>query len=70
MWIVEPDFDPDGAHTTCILHLDSVVHTAHLIGVYGEDFLPRDLSLSQSLNIFESYYVNKYIDHHSFEIAF
>ena len=42
----------------------------YIIGVYGDNFLLKDLSPDQSLNIFWSYYVNKYIDHHGYEITF
>lgn len=71
MWIVKRDLsDLDGVPSTSILHLNTIVRAAHLIGVYGDDYLPRGLSPTASLDIFRSYYVNKYTDHHSFEIAF
>ena len=63
MWIVHHDHNAAGS-PTADLHLNTLVHTAHLIGIYGDKFLPKDLSPDQSLNIFWSYYVNKYIDHH------
>jgi hypothetical protein len=53
-----------------IIHLDSVVGTAHLLGVCGEDFVPKDLSYNNSLDAFHSFYVNKFADHHAFKIAF
>ncbi|ETW85214.1 hypothetical protein HETIRDRAFT_168529 [Heterobasidion irregulare TC 32-1] len=40
MWIVEPDLDIDGNHATSVIHLESIVRAAHLIPVYGEEFLP------------------------------
>jgi len=52
-----------------IIHLDSVVRAAHLLGVCGESFVPRDLTCDNSLDRFNSFYVNKFADHHSFEIA-
>ena len=70
MWIVHHDCNTDGSPTAAILHLDTLVHTAHLIGIYGDKFLPKDHSPDQSLDIFWSYYVNKYIDHHGYEITF
>jgi len=70
MWIVRPELHPDGSCKAAVLHIDTIVHAAHLIGVYGKDFLPKHLSPAQSLDIFQAYYVNKYIDHHSFEITF
>ena len=50
--------------------IPSFVQAAHLIGVYGKHFIPKGLSLEHSLDLFRSYHVNKFIDHHSFEIAF
>lgn len=70
MWTVEPDTDEDGEPIISVIHLDCVVRGAHLIGVYGDTFLPRGFSFTDSLYAFDSYYINKYIDHHAHEIAF
>ena len=70
MWVVEPDSLPDGSASTAVIHLDSILRAAHLIPVYGQDTIPTDIPLAYSLDVFHSYYVNKYIDHHTFEIAF
>jgi hypothetical protein len=69
MWIVEPDFKFDGSRHMDIIHLDTIVRAAHLLGVCGDDFVPRYLSYNNSLDIFHSFYVNKFADHHAFEIA-
>ncbi|KAF8508678.1 hypothetical protein BU17DRAFT_77929 [Hysterangium stoloniferum] len=70
MWIVEPDVYEDGGRITDIIHLDAIVHYAHLIAVYGNNPLPKDILLCYTLDLFHSYYLNKYIYHHAFEIAF
>lgn len=70
MWIVEAEKDAGGAPRAAVLHLDSIVRAAHLIGIYGKDFLPSGLTPEQSLDLFPTYYVNKFVDHHSFAIAF
>lgn len=70
MWVVERDLESDGAPSADVVHLDTLVRATHLIAVYGETWVPRGISPEQSLDIFESYYVNKYIDHHCFETAF
>ena len=70
MWRVCRDHNADRSPSAAVLHLDSVVRAAHLVGVYGKHFIPKGLVPEQSLDLFRSYYVNKYIDHHSFEIAF
>jgi hypothetical protein len=70
MWIVEPDFDNMGQRAMSIIHLDAVLRGAHLMGNAGSSHIPRDLTCHDSLDAFSSFFVNKYIDHHSHEIAF
>jgi hypothetical protein len=70
MWVVEPDSHPDGFAFTAVIHLNNILRAAHLIPVFGQDTLPTDIPLAYSLDVFNSYYVNKYIGHHAFEIAF
>ncbi|KAF8259052.1 hypothetical protein EI94DRAFT_1774026 [Lactarius quietus] len=69
MWVVQPDSNLDGSPAVSIVHLDSVLHAVHLMPVFGDCMMPMDLTSDQSLDIFQSFYVNKYIDYHTFEIA-
>ena len=57
-------------HIIDIIHLDTIVCSAHLIAVYGDNFILKEIPLCYILDLFHSNYVNKYIDHHAFEIAF
>jgi hypothetical protein len=70
MWIVAPEFCDDGTPFEGIVHIDCILRAAHLIGVYGDTFVPQRLTLHDSLDAFDSYYVNKYIDHNAFELAY
>jgi hypothetical protein len=70
MWVVQPDLLDNGTRFASIVHLDAIFRVAHLLPVYGNEFVPSYLHFSQSLDAFHSYYVNKYVDHHAFEIAF
>ena len=70
MWMVEPDFDRTGNHAMSIIHLDSILRGAHLMGVSGSQFIPHHLRFTDTLDAFRAFYVNKYIDHHAHEIAF
>jgi hypothetical protein len=71
LWMVKPDCDAvDGSPHTAVIHLDTVLHAAHLIGVYGSEVLPKGLSFADSLDAFCSFYVNKFIDNHAFQIAY
>ena len=69
MWVVESDLD-EGKPLTAIIHLDTIVRAAHLLPVFKDGFVSRTLSFADTLDEFRTFYVNKYIDHHAFEIAF
>ncbi|KAF8221872.1 hypothetical protein L208DRAFT_1325620, partial [Tricholoma matsutake] len=53
-----------------VLHLDSLVQGAHLVPVYGSCYLPINFLHVWSLDGFEAYHVNKFIDYNANEIAF
>jgi hypothetical protein len=69
LWVVRPDH-MGGNQDKSILHLDSFMHAAHLIPIYGDQEMPLDFNYTYSLDAFKAFYVNKYIDHHAYEIAF
>ena len=71
LWMVKLDRDmADGSVHAAVIHLEAVLRAAHLIGVYGDDILPKDLSFTDSLDAFLLFYVNKFIDNHAFQIAY
>ncbi|KAJ7913724.1 hypothetical protein B0H13DRAFT_2465730 [Mycena leptocephala] len=70
MWMVEPDLDANGEREMSIIHLDTILRAAHLLPVHGDDPVPRHFKHTRSLDLFAAFYVNKYADHHSHEIAF
>ncbi|KAI6038734.1 hypothetical protein EDC04DRAFT_2868225 [Pisolithus marmoratus] len=59
MWKVEHEYDE---------FVDHLV--THLIGIYGDEYIPPDLHYSDSLAAFGSFNVNKYSDYHAFGLAF
>jgi len=67
MWVVQPD---DDESPPSIIHLDSVVRAAHLLPVFGPEHVSRTLSFTDTLDKFMRFYVNKFVDHHSFKIIF
>ncbi|KAG1816667.1 uncharacterized protein BJ212DRAFT_1446794 [Suillus subaureus] len=69
MWMVAPSFHEDGSRNLAVIHIEMVFHAAHLIAIYGSEYIPHSLKLYHSLDTFSSFYVNKYADHHAFEIA-
>ena len=69
MWVVRPD-RTCGRRDKTVVHLDCFLRAAHLIPMYGNQKIPLAFDHSYSLDTFEAYYVNKYIDHHSYEVVF
>ncbi|KAG2121944.1 hypothetical protein DEU56DRAFT_926912 [Suillus clintonianus] len=69
MWMVRPACGANNAAIYNIIHVDTIYRAAHLIPVYGRRFLRRDITLHNSYDTFRTFYVNKYADHHSFELA-
>ena len=69
MWVVCPDCTR-GRQDKTVVHLNCFLRAAHLIPVYGRLTIPLDFDHRYSLDTFEAYYVNKYIDHHSYEVVF
>src|ERR1700678_1822709 len=53
-----------------IIHLNTIVQPCHLIPVFSCQRVSRALSFTDMLNKFTHFYVNKYVDHHAFEVAF
>ena len=70
MWIVKLQIGLGRRRVTSVIHVDSILHSAHLIGVYREHHLSRDFKFTDTLDAFAAYYVNKFIDHHANEITF
>jgi hypothetical protein len=70
MWVVKPDISDDGENLISIIHLDTIVRACHLIPLFGPQRVSRALSFTDTLDTFTHFYVNKYVDHHAFEVAF
>lgn len=70
MWMVRPDVDRRGINAMSVVHIDTMVRAAHLIGIAGGSHIPDGLKHTDSLDAFKAFYVNKYADHHAHTIAF
>jgi hypothetical protein len=68
LWILQPEVDDAGDPVTSIIHLDSIIRAAHLVAIFGEEFVPKTLTYQQTLDAFKAFYVNKHIDHHAFDL--
>ena len=69
MWWVEPNFNAKGDALYVVIHLDAMIHAAHLI---GESNVPLSTLITyvSALDMFDIFYVSKYLDHHAYEMAF
>ncbi|KAG0699683.1 hypothetical protein DFH29DRAFT_1014016 [Suillus ampliporus] len=68
LWMVEPSSIENRTHFA-VIHVESIFRSAHLIPVYGTEPLPSVIKFHHTLDIFTLFYVNKYANHHAFEIA-
>ena len=69
MWWVEPDFNTEQDPLYAVIHLDMIIHTADMIGE-TDGPLSTAITYIPALDMFNSFYINKYVDHHTYEIAF
>lgn len=67
MWLVEREYH-DEKPLLSVVHMDTIFRAAHLLPFFGRDPVPSTYSCSNSLDKYAMFYVNKYADHHSFEI--
>lgn len=71
LWMLHRDYHMQARrlrpHFT-VVHLDSLLRCAHLIPAYGPAPLPIQLRYTHSLDCFDYFWLNKYIDHHAFEL--
>jgi hypothetical protein len=68
MWILRREEDADGEQPVQVIHLDTILRGAHLLPCYGKGFLPVELKYTDSLNAWDSYFVNHFIDQHAYEL--
>ena len=68
-WKVEPDLRNSGEPRLAIIHIDSVYRAVHLIPAYqNAELVKTTTTMHSSLDIYNVFYVNKFTDHHAFEI--
>lgn len=67
LWVVRRKLDTLRRPHLSVVHLDCIPRAAHLLPNYGSSFILESLQFHQSLDAFQSYYVNTYADHHMHE---
>jgi hypothetical protein len=68
MWLVEREYHNDGAPHWAVVHVGTIFRAVHLLPFFGKERVPKDFSHNDTLDMYAMFYVNKYADHHSFEI--
>ncbi|KAF8326277.1 hypothetical protein F5887DRAFT_882145 [Amanita rubescens] len=48
MWMLEHDLDGNGRPEMSVIHLESILRGAHLIGIAGSQMIPPELSYHDS----------------------
>jgi hypothetical protein len=70
MWLVECEYRDQDARAPhlAVVHVGSFLHAAHLLPFFGQEEVSRELTSGDTLDTYARFYVNKFADHHSFEI--
>ncbi|KAI0327003.1 hypothetical protein GY45DRAFT_1348002 [Cubamyces sp. BRFM 1775] len=69
MWQVKPSLTRGARQPLLsVIHVDTIYRAAHLIGVSLNKEIPPEIDYYNALDYFDSFYVNKYIDHNAFEL--
>ena len=69
MWMVHPSFACSKQPNITVIHIDAIFHAAHLIPAYDRNFISPEIGPHNSYDSFHHFYINKFVDHHAFEIV-
>ena len=70
MWMVRPSFIWGQQPNFAVIHVDAIFHAAHLIPIFSQELMPPEIKPYHCYDIYRGFYVNKFADHHAFEVAF
>ena len=71
LWVVQPELTYWGMCHMGVIHINSIIHGAHLLLRFPSDTpVYWEINYMNVLDVYTSFYVNRFIDHHTFEIAF
>ena len=70
MYVVKPEYLPNGQPTIAVVHLDTLFRVAHLLPVYSKhQALSKHQHYEETLDLFSEFYVNRYINYHAFKVV-
>lgn len=67
MWTVQLECDQRGTPTVQVVQLETIAYGAHLLPIYGKKRVPDDFSYHNTLDSFNFFFLNHFIDHHAHE---
>ena len=67
MWLVECKYR-DGEPHLAVVHVDTILRAVHLLLFFGPEPVILGLTQDNSLDMYRTFYVNRYADHQLFEI--
>jgi len=70
MWMVRPSFIWGQQPNFAVIHVDAIFRAAHLIPIFGRELVPPEIKPYHCYDIYRGFYVNKFADHHAFEVTF
>ena len=68
MWVVQREKRQDGSPFMDFIFIDTILRSCHLLPMYREVTILSNVTHVTSLTNFKIFYVNKFADHHSFEL--
>ncbi|KIM57503.1 hypothetical protein SCLCIDRAFT_130392, partial [Scleroderma citrinum Foug A] len=69
MWMVSPSVLDNGSQNLAVIPLDSIVRGAHLLPIFGDERVPEYINFHNSLDMYRGFYINRFANHHAFELA-
>lgn len=80
-WLVRSEDEPDcdtgmwivalekyhGKLASQVIDVRTIARAAHLIPIYGSDPIPPEVQYHNSLDKYQSFFINSFVDHHTFE---
>jgi len=70
LWVVKPEY-MGNRRTVALIPMDCIARGAHLLPVYSAATpLPATFHFACSLDVFQAFFVNRFVDHHAHEFVY
>jgi hypothetical protein len=66
-WTVTQERDPHGKPTYEVIHIDSIARVVHLVPIFGSSWVLEDFDYHHTLDSYNSFFVNHFVNHHAHE---